>query len=80
MRGHPVLGVVTGLLFGIFVALDLIFFGVMASDSILVLLLPLLGLLLGVGLAAWAPLGGRHREPAIASPGPDEPPPPADRV
>ena len=80
MRGRPILGVIAGLLFGAFVVLDLVFFKVIASDSILVVLLPLFGLLLGLALAAWAPVGGRRGEPPIASPGPGQPEPPADAV
>lgn len=69
MRGHPILGAVAGLLFGAFVALDLIFFRVVASNSVLVVVLPLVGLLLGVGMAAWAPLGGRGaRAETVAGP------------
>lgn len=80
MKGRPVLGVVGGLLFGLFVALDLVFFRVVASDSVLVVLAPIFGVLLGVALAAWAPFSTRRGEPAIASPGPDEPPPPPKLV
>lgn len=81
MKGRPVLGVIGGLLFGVFVALDLVFFKVVASDSILVVLLPIFGVILGVALAAWAPFGGRAPAPATAAasdaPPPDAPPPDA---
>ena len=55
MRGRPILGVISGLFFGLFVALDLLFFKVVPSDSIVLLIVPVLGLLLGIVLAAWAP-------------------------
>ena len=64
-RGRPVLGGISGLFFGLFVALDLFMFEVYASDSPLILALPVLGLIVGVALGLWAPLG---RAPAEAAP------------
>ncbi|HEY2814277.1 MAG TPA: hypothetical protein VGJ03_12495 [Acidimicrobiales bacterium] len=62
-RGRPVLGGIFGFLFFLFLALDLLFFGVIPLKSILITLLPLLGIVLGVACAFWAPLGGRDRAP-----------------
>jgi hypothetical protein len=56
-RGRPVLAAVSGFLTGLFVALDLVFFGTIRLDNITVTVLPILGLLAGVALALWAPIG-----------------------
>ena len=81
-RGRPVLGAIMGLLFGVFVALDLAFFGVRPLDSFSVIGLPLIGLALGLGLAYWAPFGRKRAVADAASPtpgprpaGPSGPPP-----
>ncbi len=55
-RGHPVRGAVFGLLFGLFVMLDLLLIGTIKLDSVMVYVVPVLGLLLGTGLGAWAPI------------------------
>ena len=54
-RGRPVLGAIAGLLFGLFVALDLQQFGVRPLDNISVIGLPLAGLVIGIVLAYTAP-------------------------
>ena len=58
-RGRPVRGAVAGLFLGIFVALDLVIFGVLALDADVLALLPLLGAVAGVALGATAPIGRR---------------------
>lgn len=58
-RGHPVLGAVTGLFFGISLAITLLVFGVLALDSILLAILPVLLLVLGAVWGKLAPLGGK---------------------
>jgi hypothetical protein len=58
-RGHPVLGAVMGLLFGLSLALTLLVFGVFALDSILLLVLPVLLLVLGGVWGKLAPLGAK---------------------
>lgn len=92
MKGKPILGGISGLFFGLFVGLDLFLFGVVALDSPLLYILPPLGLAGGIGLAAWAPLGGGKRvrvptpdplpapdpEPAPDPVGAPDPLPPAD--
>lgn len=55
MRGRPILGAICGLLFGFFVALDLFAMGVVGSQSPLLLVLPVAGLVLGVVLGLAAP-------------------------
>lgn len=56
-RGRPVLAAICGFLTGLFVGLDLLFFGVVQLDSIVLTMLPIVGLVAGVGLALWAPIG-----------------------
>ena len=56
-RGRPVLGAVSGFFLGVFAALDLLFFGVIRLDSILITSLPVIGLVAGLLLALLAPLG-----------------------
>lgn len=60
MKGRPVLGGVAGFFLGVFVAYDLLLAKVVVSDSPLLVALPVLGLVAGVGLGLWAPLGRRR--------------------
>jgi len=69
-RGRPVLGAIMGLLFGVFVALDLAFFGVRPLDNLSVIGLPLIGLALGLGLAYWAPFGRKRIAAGATAPTP----------
>lgn len=66
-RGRPVLGAICGLLFGFFVALDLVVFGLVALDSIVVTIVIVAGLLLGLILGLTAPLGRRRRAGAATT-------------
>jgi hypothetical protein len=72
--GRTIGAAVLGLLFGLFVALDLVLFGVVPLKSVVVSILPLVGLVLGGVLGA---LAGKRQEPVA----PVEPegfaPPPA---
>jgi hypothetical protein len=84
-KGRPVRGALSGFFAGLFIAVDLMFTGTIQTDSILVTVLPIAGLVVGLLLGMWAPFG---RAPA-ATPGgaardlspfvspPVEPPPPA---
>ncbi|HTD49916.1 MAG TPA: hypothetical protein VK771_04910 [Acidimicrobiia bacterium] len=56
-RGRPILAAVSGFFTGLFVALDLLFFGAIHLDNIAVTVLPIVGLVAGIVLAIWAPLG-----------------------
>jgi hypothetical protein len=69
MRGRPVFGAISGLLFGLFVALDLILFGLVPLDSVLALVLPVVGLVLGIVVGVTTPLG-RGRDATAAPPDP----------
>ena len=57
MRGRPVLGAVSGLFLGIFVAMDLLLLKAVPSDSTVLVLLPIAGLVVGLLLGRAAPLG-----------------------
>ena len=56
-RGRPFLGAINGLFLGLFLALDLLFFGVVQLDSVVITILPILGIVVGITLGYWAPLG-----------------------
>ena len=57
MKGRPILGIVAGFMFGLFGGLTLILYGVVPLHSDLLWILPLVGIVLGLVLAAWAPFG-----------------------
>ncbi len=57
MKGRPILGVITGFLFGLFLGVTLFLYGVIPLSSDWLWILPLLGILLGLIMAAWAPFG-----------------------
>jgi hypothetical protein len=61
-RGRPALGVIAGFFFGLFLGIDLLALGVVPLDSALLTVLPFLGLVVGLALALWAPLGQRHAQ------------------
>ncbi len=56
-QGRPVLGAISGLLFGFFLALDLMMLGTISLSSLLVVALPILGLVGGAALGRWSPIG-----------------------
>lgn len=57
MKGRPFLGVFSGFFFGLFGGLTLFLFGVVPLDSHLLWILPIVGIVLGLIMAAWAPFG-----------------------
>lgn len=61
--GHPLMGLVTGFLFGLLGAASLFVFGGIALDSMMFLVLPLLGIVLGVAMGVWAPFGADVETP-----------------
>jgi len=72
MKGHAILGVISGFLFGLFLGVTLFLFGVIPLSSQWLWILPLVGILAGLVMAAWAPFGkSAAPQPAAA------PPPPA---
>jgi hypothetical protein len=58
-RGRPVLGAFSGFFFGLFLSVALLTYGVMALDSIVLGLLPIIFLVLGIVWGMWAPLRRR---------------------
>jgi uncharacterized membrane protein YccF (DUF307 family) len=54
-----VLGIISGLLFGFFVALLLQQLAIAPLSTLTLIGLPVAGLVLGIVLSAWAPLGRR---------------------
>jgi hypothetical protein len=77
-RGRPIRGAVAGFLFGLFISLDLVIFGVFALDADALVLFPVLGIAAGIALGLMAPLRRRSRKgeenparsPALVDPGP----------
>lgn len=59
MKGRPVLGFISGLFFGLFLALLLQQLGILPLTTLSVIGFPIIGIVLGLGLAAWAPFGRR---------------------
>jgi hypothetical protein len=57
MKGRPVLGVISGLLFGLFLALTLQQFGIMPLTTLTLIGFPIVGIVIGLGLASVAPFG-----------------------
>jgi hypothetical protein len=57
MKGRPILGAVSGLFFGLFLALALFLWGIWPLDRLTVFGLPILFLIVGIAGAAWAPIG-----------------------
>jgi hypothetical protein len=55
-NGHPLIGAITGLLFGLFLAIDLLLLGAFRLDNALVILLPVLSLIVGIAAGLFAPL------------------------
>jgi hypothetical protein len=80
MKGHPILGAVFGFLFGLSTAGFLLTVGVLATDSILHVVLPLLLLVIGIVLAAVAPFGRSRLQGTTTPAAPVDAPPPADAV
>ncbi len=58
-HGRMVLGGIAGFFALLFLGIDLVLFGVIPFTSALVTLLPVLGVLVGVAWAWWAPLRSR---------------------
>ena len=67
-RGRPLLGAISGFFLGLFVGLDLLFFGVVPLDSVVITAAPVVGLVLGLVLALAAPLGRSKSAPGAAPP------------
>jgi hypothetical protein len=62
-RGRPLRGALFGFLFGLFLGLDLLLFGMVQLDSSLLTYLPIVFLVLGLIGAIWAPFGRKNAAP-----------------
>lgn len=75
MKGHPILGAISGFFFGLFLYLSLWLWGAIPLHSDLGIILPILGIVLGLVIAWWAPFGGGSSEqpaPPPVNPSPAE--------
>jgi hypothetical protein len=67
-KGRPVMGAIFGFLFFLFVALDLLFFGVIPLNSPVITILPLIGIVFGLVWAMLGPLPGKGEQPPSGPP------------
>jgi hypothetical protein len=63
-RGRPVLGAIAGFFCFLGLTAVLLTLGVLSTGSILVVILPVAGLVLGIFIGLTAPLGGNSSAPA----------------
>jgi hypothetical protein len=66
MKGRPILGVISGFFFGLFSAISLFLWGVIDFHSALLWLLPVVGIVLGLVMASWAPFGSDSEQPSAS--------------
>ena len=66
-KGHPIRGAIAGLFFGLFLSLDMLIFGMVALDSNILAILPLLGLIAGIALGMTAPMKRRSARSAVVA-------------
>ena len=59
-HGRPILGGITGLLFGLAISCALVSFGALPLSSVVLAIVPLALLALGIVWAFWAPLGRKR--------------------
>lgn len=80
MKGKPFLGMISGFFFGVFGGLTLFLFGVIPLDSHLLWILPIVGIVLGLFMATWAPFGEGVATQTSASAAESSPPSVDDTV
>jgi hypothetical protein len=56
-RGRPIIGAIAGFFFFLFLALDLLLLGVIPLKSPVITILPIVGIIVGIVWAKFAPLG-----------------------
>lgn len=66
LRGRPILGAISGLLFGLFAALMLVFEGLLPLNNNMLAIYPVAGLLLGLIIGIWGPFARKRHTPPIA--------------
>ena len=64
-RGRPILGLLTGLLFGLFASLTLIMEGLLPLNNTMLAIYPVAGLILGLILGLWGPFGRKRLAPPV---------------
>lgn len=67
MKGRPILGFIAGFLFGLMLGVTLFLFGVIPLHSHLLWILPIVGIVLGLVMAAWSPFGSGGDDAATTS-------------
>ena len=67
MKGRPILGVISGFMFGLFLGISLFLWGVIPFHSPAMWILPIVGIVLGLIMAAWAPFGRGSKSDSVAS-------------
>lgn len=74
VHGRPILGAISGLFFGFFLGLELVFFKVLPMGTLTTVVLPLAGLAIGLVLGFTGPFGkGKAGAgPPVSSPAPAE--------
>ena len=70
-NGHPIVGGISGLVFGLGAGLALLAFTVVSLSSVVLLIVPIAGLVLGIAWGVWAPLGAASRRLPAAPPDPE---------
>ncbi|MEP6661448.1 MAG: hypothetical protein ABJD24_16155 [Acidimicrobiales bacterium] len=77
--GHPILGAIVGFLLFLFIAIDLVLFGVISTYSNVVSILAIAGIVVGFLWGWWAPF---RRDAVVRTRFVDEsmPPPPPDAI
>jgi len=81
VKGRPFLGMISGFFFGLFGGVALFLFAVIPLDSPLLWILPIVGVVLGLFMATWAPFGKGVSEqdaPGTVDDPPSPPPEPVD--
>ena len=75
MKGRPFLGVISGFFFGLFGGITLFLFGIIPLDSHLLWILPIIGIVLGLLMATWAPFrsGSKSQQAPAATASPTAP-------
>lgn len=73
MKGKVFLGIISGFMFGLFLGPTLWLWGVIPFASPLMWILPLVGILLGLIMAAWAPFGKGPEASPTSEPGYEAP-------
>jgi hypothetical protein len=65
LRGRPILGAISGLLFGLFGALLLVVEGLLPLNNNMLAIYPVAGLLLGLVIGIWGPFGRKRHTPPV---------------